>query len=329
MPVRNAGAYLAPALASVLAQTFTDFELIIVNDGSTDNSWEIIEARAQEDSRIRAFRQAGQGLVPTLNRGLAKAKGRYLARMDSDDICLPQRLESQVAELDARPGLGVVGCAVLTINQQGEIIGQQTYPHGQGLQKRLLRGSLLCHPAVMGRTELFRQAGGYRAYYQHCEDYDLWLRLSALAELDNLTAPLLLYRVHKGSVTSRHATPQALGTLIAQAVHLIALRTGEDLTADLPPINAETLENLPLTVAERKGLYLRLLPMYLQTLADPGRDAFALRSLAWLTPFLEPGLKPDLAPDQDSDQNPGPDSDDAEGLHYLQRSLARAGLENN
>ncbi len=325
MPVRNADAYLAPALASVLAQTFTDFEFIIINDGSTDNSWETIQAHAQKDSRIRAFRQAGQGLVPTLNRGLAKARGRYLARMDSDDICLPSRLEAQTAALDARPGLGVVGCAVLTINEQGEVTGQQTYPHGQGLPKRLLRGSLLCHPAIMGRTELFRQAGGYRAYYQHCEDYDLWLRLSALAELDNLTAPLLLYREHGGSVTSRHATPQALGTLIAQAVHLIALRTGEDLTAALPPISAETLEGLPLTVAERKGLYLRLLPMYLQTLTDPAKDAFALKSLAWLTPLLEPGLKQGLAPDQD----PGPDSDDAEGLHYLRQSLARGGLENN
>ena len=303
MPVRNAGAYLAPAVDSVLAQTFADFELIIINDGSTDGSPEIIEEYARADSRVRAFGQAGQGLVSALNRGLAKAAGRYLARMDSDDICLPQRFQAQVEALEARSELGVVGSAVLTIDDRDEVTGQRVYPHGSALRERLLHGDLLCHPAIMGRTELFRQAGGYRAYYQHCEDYDLWLRLSALAELDNLTEPLLLYRVHGDSVTSRYVGPQMLGMLMAQAVHLIARRTGRDITAGLAPVSAETLEGLPLTDEERKGLYSRLLPMYLQACADPARDAFARRSLAWLTPRLN--------------------KDDAEALHYLQRVMEK------
>lgn len=303
MPVRDAVTYLAPAVDSVLAQTFADFELIVVNDGSTDGSREIIEEYARADSRVRVFSQAGQGLVPALNRGLAKAGGRYLARMDSDDICLPHRFQAQVEELEDRPELGVVGGAVLTIDGRGGVTGQRIYPHGNALRERLLRGDLLCHPAIMGRAELFRQAGGYRAYYQHCEDYDLWLRLSSLAELDNLTEPLLLYRVHEGSVTRRHAGPQMLGMLVAQGVHLVVRRTGRDITAELAPVSAETLENLPLTDEERKGLYLRLLPMYLQTCADPARDAFARRSLGWLTPRLN--------------------ENDAEALHYLRQAMEK------
>ena len=305
MPVRNGGAYLAPAVDSVLAQTFADFELIIINDGSTDDSREIIEDYARADSRIRAFSQAGQGLVPALNRGLAKAKGRYLARMDSDDICLPYRFATQVKELEARPELGVVGSAVLIMDSRGEVTGQQTYPRSRALRERLLHGDLLCHPAIMGRTELFRQAGGYRAYYRHCEDYDLWLRLSVLAELDNLAEPLLLYRVHEHSVTRRHAGPQMLGMLIAQSAHLIARRTGRDITAELAPVSAETLETLPLSDEERKGLYLRLLPMYFQACAVPARDAFARRSLAWLTPRLG--------------------ESDAAALRYLQRAMEKPG----
>ena len=303
MPVRNAGAYLAPALDSVLAQTFMDFEFIVINDGSTDDSRETLEEYARADSRVRVFSQAGQGVVAALNRGLAKAKGRYLARMDSDDICLPHRFQAQVEELEARPELGVLGSAVLTIDGRGEVTGQRIYPHGNALRERLLRGDLLCHPAVMGRAELFRQAGGYRASDQHCEDYDLWLRLSSLAELDNLAEPLLLYRVHQGSVTRRHAGPQMLGMLTAQGVHLIARRTGRDITAELAPVSAETLETLPLTDEERKGLYSRLLPMYLQACADPARDAFARRSLGWLTPRLN--------------------ENDAEPLHYLRQVMEK------
>ena len=147
--------------------------------------------------------------------------------------------------------------------------------------------------------------GGYRSYYQHCEDYDLWLRLSTLAELDNLAEPLLLYRVHEGSVTRRHAGSQMLGMLMAQGVYLIARRTGRDITAELAPVSAETLETLPLSDEERKGLYLRLLPMYFQACAVPARDAFARRSLAWLTPRLG--------------------ESDAAALRYLQRAMEKPG----
>ena len=121
--------------------------------------------------------------------------------------------------------------------------------------------------------------------------------------MDNLTEPLLLYRVHGDSVTSRYVGPQMLGMLMAQAVHLIARRTGRDITAELAPVSAETLEGLPLTDEERKGLYSRLLPMYLQACADPARDAFARRSLSWLTPRLH--------------------ENDAEALHYLRQIMKK------
>lgn len=285
MPVYNGGAYLAEAVESVLAQTLTDFEFIIIDDGSSDDSWRLIESYAAKDERIRAFRQANRGITPSLNRGIAKARGKYLARMDSDDICLEHRFALQADALEARPELGVLGGAALLIDKTGATIAKQTYPRLRD-KERLLHGSLLCHPAIMGRAELFRAAHGYREYYKHCEDYDLWLRLSRLTELDNLPDTLLRYRLHGANVTSRHAPEQLMGTLIAQGVYLIALRSGEDITPSLAPVSAETLEKLPLTAEERKGLYLRLLPMYFQACADPMQDAFVLRCLAWLTPHL-------------------------------------------
>ena len=113
LPVFNGGAYLAQAVESVLTQTLADFELIIINDGSTDNSWEIIQNYAREDGRIKAFSQTNKGLVATLNRGLGKARGAYLARMDSDDICFEHRFAAQAKALDDRPELGVVGGALI------------------------------------------------------------------------------------------------------------------------------------------------------------------------------------------------------------------------
>lgn len=285
MPVYNGGAYLPPAVKSVLAQTLADFELIIIDDGSTDNSRETLESFAEKDARIRLFSQPNRGVTASLNRALGKARGKYLARMDSDDICVEDRFALQATALETRPELGVLGGAALLIDERGEFIAKQSYPRLRD-KERLLRGSLLCHPAVMGRAELFRAAGGYREYYKYCEDYDLWLRLSRLTEIDNLPDTLLHYRMHGGNVTSKHAAAQLMGTLIAQGVHLIALRAGEDITAKLAPVSAETLEKLPLTDAERKGLYLRLLPLYFRACADPMRDAFVLRCLAWLTPRL-------------------------------------------
>ena len=285
MPIYNGGEYLPLAVESVLAQALADFELIIIDDGSTDNGPALLESFAKKDARIRLFSQPNRGVTASLNRALAKARGKYLARMDSDDICVESRFALQAAALEAAPELGVLGGAALLINERGEAIAKQTYPRLRD-KERLLRGSLLCHPAVMGRAELFRAAGGYREYYKYCEDYDLWLRLSRLTEIDNLPDTLLHYRMHSGNVSSKHAAAQLMGTLIAQGVHLIALRTDKDITAELAPVSAETLEKLPLTDAERKGLYLRLLPLYFRACADPMRDAFVLRCLAWLTPRL-------------------------------------------
>lgn len=301
LPVFNGGAYLILAVESVLAQTFADFELIIINDGSTDDSWDVIQNYAREDGRIRAFSQTNKGLVATLNRGLGKARGLYLARMDSDDICFEHRFAAQVKALDSRPELGIVGGALVLIDGEGRVVSKHTYPRGQRLKERMLYGALLCHPLVMGRTELFRKAGGYRSYYRYCEDYDLWLRLSQLTELDNLTDALLFYRMHEANITSKHATLQIFGTFIAQGVHLIALRTGRDITDELGPPGAETLVKLPLTEAERKGLYLRLLPMYFRTCADPMQDVFVLKCMAWLTPRLT--------------------ENDGEDVYYFQKAL--------
>ena len=291
MSVFNNAAFLPRAIDSVLAQTCPEFEFIIIDDGSRDGSREIITDYAGRDKRIKPISQENSGLVNSLNRGLGKARGEYLARMDGDDICFPHRFEAQVAALEARPGLGAVGGDVTLVDRAGLVVGQQVYPRGHQLKERLLCGSLLCHPCVMLRTGVLRELGGYRPYYAHCEDYDLWLRLSRLAELDNLPDKLLYYRTHDGSVTARYKLVQVLGTLIAQGAYLVSLRTGRDITPQLPPVSPGALEGLPLSAEEREGLYLRLLPRYFQacwqTGKDPRADQFALRCLAWLMPRLK------------------------------------------
>ncbi|WP_343704632.1 glycosyltransferase [Chitinophaga sp.] len=206
LPVYNSAAYLAATMESILSQTFGNFELIVINDGSTDNSASII--RSFTDSRIRYLEQPNSGLVATLNRGIAEARGQYLARMDGDDICLPQRFAKQAAWLDAHPQTAVVGCFVTFINEKGEETGawpedRANYTAAQ-IRQALPYLNCMAHPGIMARTAAMRQYG-YNPAQRHIEDYDLWLRMQANGEvMEKVPEALLLYRVHGTSITSHH-----------------------------------------------------------------------------------------------------------------------------
>lgn len=203
MPVYNAQKYIKAAVGSILNQTLTSFEFIIINDGSTDESLKILEGYALQDARIKLVSRENQGLIKTLNEGLKLAKGRYIARMDADDISLPSRFEKQLKYLEKNSDCIAVGTSAQLIDADGDIVGTmaclQTHSEIDGAHLKG-HGGAIVHPSAMIRREETLVAGGYLDEYPHAEDLDLWLRLAEVGKLANIPEPLFLYRQHLDSI---------------------------------------------------------------------------------------------------------------------------------
>jgi len=203
MPVYNAEHYLAEAVESILSQTYRHFELIAIDDCSADGSLAILKSFAEKDGRVRLLEnEQNLGVTPTLNLGLKEARGELIARMDADDISLPDRLEKQVTFLQSHPEIGLVSGDALAIDAEGNSIPEDfaltTEP---GYIKWLLHFTCpITHPAVMGRKALFDQAGSYDPEILYAEDYDLWQRMSQFAKLSNLTDVLIKKRAHAQTI---------------------------------------------------------------------------------------------------------------------------------
>jgi len=204
MPVYNADFFLGQAIESILGQTFTDFEFVIVDDGSRDRSWEIIEAYARADARIRAFRNAENfKLSKTLNRAIEASRGEYLVRMDSDDVSMPERLAIQVAFMDANPEVGVSGGTMQIINEQDKRIGvRRYYATDAEIRAHLFRFSPFSHPTIILRHAVLDKAGGYEHCFNPAEDYELYFRLGRISKFGNVPQTLLRYRVVPKSMTT-------------------------------------------------------------------------------------------------------------------------------
>lgn len=206
----NAGRFLEPAVRSVLEQTYRDFEFLIVDDGSTDGSREWL--RTLTDPRVRLIEQQNAGQTVALNRAARESTGEYLARMDADDVCKPDRFAKQVAFLDAHPEVGVLGGAYEIIDHEGRLLRVQDQPADDAeLQRRCLVGLVpICHPLVMMRRDIFERVGGFdETQYPAAEDLDLWLRMGEHAELACLPDVLLSYRMHAGSMSEAKGAVQA------------------------------------------------------------------------------------------------------------------------
>lgn len=203
MPVYNAGRFVAQTVETVLAQTFGDFEFLVIDDGSTDDSPSVLQTCAERDARIRLIRRSNAGLVPTLNEGLALARGEFLARIDADDLSDPRRLEQQVERMRHEGDLVALGSCARAIDEDGRPLGDYTVPpsHDEIEASHLGGASAIHHPAVMLRTVAVRQVGGYRPLAP-CEDFDLWLRLAEVGRLANLPEPLLTKRLFAGSAVA-------------------------------------------------------------------------------------------------------------------------------
>lgn len=209
LSVHNDARFLGAAVESALRQTVGDLELIVVNDASTDETPAILAAVA--DPRLRVLRNDRQlGLAASLNRGLDEARGRYVARLDADDVALPGRLESQLARVIASPAVAAVGAGVLDLDEAGRPGSLHQNPAGpRGVRWLALFGSPFFHPTVLVDRELLdRHELRYDPAYLESEDYDLWTRLLAIGEGANLLEPLVLKRVHAGQASLRRGDLQ-------------------------------------------------------------------------------------------------------------------------
>ncbi|MEQ8848775.1 glycosyltransferase [Botrimarina sp.] len=231
LPVRNGEKYLKAAIRSVVRQTFRDFELILLNDGSTDNTSRIIAREAKRDPRIVCKQYEGMGLPAVLNQGLAEASGEYVARMDADDVCYPQRFAEQVKALEDHPDLVLVGCQLTRIDSAGFEIDKLILPTDtRQIVDNLLagHGGQVMHPAFMFRTAAARRIGGYDEAYNTAQDFDFLLRIRQEGRIENLDQFLLKYRLHESSITKARAAEQRAAKLAALGRHLgsEALPTG-------------------------------------------------------------------------------------------------------
>ncbi|MEO5564239.1 MAG: glycosyltransferase [Chitinophagaceae bacterium] len=201
MPAYNAAKYIKDAIQSVLVQSFTDFELLIVDDGSVDDTIAVIQSFT--DPRIKFIQRSHNGIACALNTGLQEAKGQYIARFDADDICMPGRLEKQVAFLKADPGHVLCGGNAEYISEAGEHLFDFTcagHAHEE-IARQLYVYCPFIHSAVMYRKDAVMAAGGYSPHAHNFEDYLLWIQLSAYGRYANLNEQLIKVRFNPASVT--------------------------------------------------------------------------------------------------------------------------------
>jgi len=185
MPVYNCAEYLVESVESILNQTYSDFEFIIINDGSTDESPKILKNYAIADTRIKIIDQHNSGIVTALNRGLSEAKAEWAFRMDGDDIALPHRFSVQIEAIRKNPSLVLLGGWCQQINSRGNLLKINKYPAAHNkLVNRVERGlSFFPHSSVCFRRDAVMRLGGYRERFRHAEDVDLWLRLSNVGQI--------------------------------------------------------------------------------------------------------------------------------------------------
>lgn len=251
MPVYNGEKYLELAVESILAQTFEDFEFLIINDGSTDRTREILDRLAAKDARIRVVHRENRGITPTLNELLRLARADLVARMDADDIALPERFAKQTRHLDENPECALVASSVVIIDPDGRDLTTRAVPLAhEEIVEGFLRGAgqFVFHPATMFRRKLALELGGYQERHPLAQDLDLFLRMSEVGRLTNLAEPLLKYRDHLGKLGSTHSRLQ--GETVRRILYEAHERRGST-----PPDSVSNLRFEPLNWAEKHHIW--------------------------------------------------------------------------
>ncbi len=246
MSVYNGARFLDQAIKSIREQTYRNFEFTIVDDGSKDETSQILSRHAAEDSRIRILSQENRGLIESLSRGFAAATGEYIARMDADDVAKPERFARQLDFLAANAGIALVGGAVEIIDAESRTLDIIRLPLQPDVIRKHMRelGCAVAHPTVLFRRRVLEEVGGFRKAYQHAEDYDLWLRMLEKFDFANLGEVLLGYRRHEASVSYKHAKQQALSALCARTTAQVRLQGRPDPTSGVDLITDAVLRDL-------------------------------------------------------------------------------------
>lgn len=219
MSAYNAEKFIEEAVESILRQTFTDFEFIIIDDASSDKTPSILRNFSYKDPRIKIItNEKNLGLTKSLNLGIENSRGEYIARMDADDISFPERFEKQVKFLDENKETGVVGAWAKVIDEEGKEIDEFDYEEidSQTVRKELIKSNVIIHPLAMIRKSVLEKVGGYDESFQYAQDYDLWFRIEKVSEIQNLPLFLMNYRISRKSITSSKNNKQSLCALRAQ-----------------------------------------------------------------------------------------------------------------
>jgi len=237
-------------LESILAQSCEDFELIIIDDGSTDNSSSVLDVYARADRRVSVFGQENRGHAHSLNRGCRLARGKYIARMDADDIALPDRFSEQFEFLEEHPRVACVGGAVEVINEKGELLHVDHCPLSfDQIKQAIPHGSPFYHSTVMMRRDAFEALNGYRPAFEDSEDLDLFLRMAERYELANLATVIGRYRIHAQQISQRDFRRHMIASIAARLAARLRRETGNDPFWQVEKLSLDLLYSMGLTRA--------------------------------------------------------------------------------
>jgi hypothetical protein len=253
IPIFNGEKYLYHSLESIVNQTFIDFEVLLIDDGSTDGSMSILNEFAHHDKRVRIISKTNSGLTDTLNRGLLECRGNWIARMDQDDIASPKRLEQQVKKIESDDAIVLVGSDFVTLDEQTRKTKRYKIPSTHGkMVKRLerLRG-FFPHSSALIHAETIRRIGGYDPLALFNEDWDLWLRLSECGKIGSVSEPLMIIRKHPLQMTQNSGLIIPQGeAFISSTVHL--LKRQSMATSVKLDLDREQIRNLVQVTKEYK-----------------------------------------------------------------------------
>ncbi len=242
--------YVAETIESILGQSYRMFEFLIIDDGSSDRTPDVLNKYALQDSRIRLLRHDNRGVGATLNRGLAEATGALVAQIGADDIALPGRLDKQVDFLAENPHHVLVGGYLRVIAADGRPLGLRKYPTSDGdLRRSMLLYNPFGAPSVMFRRDDAIRAGGFTSRFWTCEDYDFILRLARFGKVANLPEPLTAYRLHEGAVKATQTHRQLRDTLDAKRAAYKEYGYSATIQARIVNLAQEVLARLPAGLA--------------------------------------------------------------------------------
>jgi FkbM family methyltransferase len=316
MSVFNGEEFLSETIDSVLNQTFRDFEFVIVDDGSTDATADILSKYALCDGRIRVLRNGKKGRAASLNLAISVANGKYVANTDADDLSMPGRLEEQVAFMEKNLEVGVLGGAFELITDSGAVIDVIRHPLEDSLMRSaMLRYNPICHSSVILRKNIVLASGGYRSTLEPSEDYDLWLKMSECSRMANLHNVIVRYRLHANQLSVRKVERQTLCNLAISAA-VEKRRSGRsDPLADIQEITPQAVQSLGVTPQKIHTAFVEAYGAWSSQLRDINSEA-ALELIEKLTQLSHSGpVEPRLLADAWLA---------AARIHYKQKQPARA-----